>query len=418
MSRQSQLSYELIQLLGDPQNMEAILNIARDYLHNPIHLTDLTGKLLACSRGNSPVDPIWDGIEEKGYIDHETYQSTCRMNVQKIRGSLSPTLITNAPGSVNLIVCGLRTPSNFRANLIVLEKNQPFCEEDKNLLAITATSLSTILDECYPDSGPKIHASDYLICDLLDTPDIDSSSVAERSKIVSFYPRPPMQILTICHPGNIAAPSILNMVRSHLENLFHKCKTVVHHNRTVTILTENIFSSVTFPSCGIMPLLKKYGLTAAISIPFEDLAYIYPAYMQTVLALEYGSIIQPHQLFYHYEDYAVYRFIEELNIQGSFCHPCIRRLQEYDTKHKTDYTRTLYAYITHFCSMRDAATAIHVHYNTLKYRLGRIIQIIDLSLEDSGTFLMLYLSFKSMELTGTVFKGDDQHEKHIPVPGQ
>ena len=68
--------------------------------------------------------------------------------------------------------------------------------------------------------------------------------------------------------------------------------------------------------------------------------------------------------------------------------------------------------------MRDAATAIHVHYNTLKYRLGRIIQIIDLSLEDSGTFLMLYLSFKSMELTGTVFKGDDQHEKHIPVPGQ
>ena len=49
MSRQSQLSYELIQLLGDPQNMEAILNTARDYLHNPIHLTDLTGKLLACS---------------------------------------------------------------------------------------------------------------------------------------------------------------------------------------------------------------------------------------------------------------------------------------------------------------------------------------------------------------------------------
>lgn len=400
------LSYELMQILGGTADIQTILDTGYKYLNNPIHLTDLTGKLLASSRHDRPVDDIWEGIEKNGYIDYETYQSTCRSNVQKIKSSQTPLLIREAPQNATLLVCGIKTPCHFQANLIVLEHERSFQQEDSGLLTLIATSLSTVLDNHYPGRGLKVQASDYLICDLLDAPAVDIKCINERCKIVSFFPEAPLQILTVCNSKNITSVPILNMTRGHLENLFCGCKTVVHNNRTVTILTESRLSSETFATCPIVPFLKKYGLTASLSMPFNHLKDIYGYYMQTVHALEYGSIVQPNSAFYYYEDYTLCRFLDDLSVDESFCHPCIRQLQEYDAKHRTDYTWTLYSYIMQLCSIRDGAAAMHIHYNTMKYRLGRILELIDLSLEDTGTFLLLYLSFKVLELSGIAFKGE------------
>ncbi len=409
MSAKSMLSYELMQLLGGFADIQTILDIGYKYMNNPIHLTDLTGRLLASSRHDQPVDEIWETIESNGYIDYETYQTTCRSNVQKIKTSQTPLLIREAPGNATLFVCGVKSPRHFRANLIVLEKERPFNAEDGQLLSLIAAGLSTILDTAYPDTGRKISACDYLICDLLDTPEVDINSVRERCRIVAFAPSPPMQILTVCNSKNITSVPILNMIRGHLENLFSGCKTVVHKNRTVTILTNSHMDSQAFGGCNIVPYLKKYGLTASLSMPFTELTDIYSYYMQTVHALEYGSIVQPDAPFYYYEDYTLCRFLDELNVNESFCHPCIRQLQEYDAKHRTDYTWTLYSYIMHLRSIRDGAAAMHIHYNTMKYRLSRILELIDLSPDDTGTFLLLYLSFKVMELSGVAFKGEHNH---------
>lgn len=52
---------------------------------------------------------------------------------------------------------------------------------------------------------------------------------------------------------------------------------------------------------------------------------------------------------------------------------------------------------------------MHIHYNTMKYRLNRLQGLIDISLEDAGTFALLYLSFKALELKGIIFKGEKSH---------
>ena len=419
MSSKARLSYELMQLLGDSPNIQSILDAGYKYLNNPIHLTDLTGKLLASSRHDHPVDAIWEGIERNGYIDYETYQSTCRSNVQKIRTSQTPMIIREAPQNATLLVGGIKTSRHFKANLIVLEKERSFSAGDTDLLSLISTSLATVLDSVYPDSGLKIHASDYLICDLLSTAEVDINQTRERCKIVSFFPEPPLQILTICNSKNITSVPVLNIIRGHLEELFCSCKTVIHNNRTVTILTGSRQEDSAFDIGGILPHLKKYGLTASLSRPFHRLEDIYEHYRQTVYALEYGSIVRPNALFYDYEDYTLYRCMDDLGINEAFCHPCIRRLQEHDAKHRTDYTWTLYSYIMHLRSIKDGAAAMHIHYNTMKYRLNRIFELIDLSAEDKGTFLLLYLSFKSMELAGVLFKGENNHvHEHDAGAGQ
>lgn len=418
MSATSQISYELIQLLGTDPDIRTILDTGYKYLNNPIHLTDLTGRLLCSSRHDVPVDDIWENIERNGYIDYERYQSTCRPNVIKILKNTRPFIIPNAPENVTLLVCGLKTPRHFRANLIVIQNERPFNDEDEQILSMIATSLCTLLDSYYPDNGRKIDASDYLICDLLDTPTVDIKPLEERRKIVGYCPKPPLQILTVCNSKNITALPILNMTRAYLEEIFSSCKTVIHNNRTVTILNESGLDSHTFNSCGILSFLEKYGLTASLSRAFGELPDIYEYYMQTLYALEYGSIIHPEHPFYYYEDYTLYRCLDDSDAARRLCHPCIRRLQEYDAEHRTDYTQTLYAYITQLRSIRDAAAVMNIHYNTMKYRLGRLLGLIDISVEEPGTFALLYLSFKALELEGIIFKGEQSHATSCKEPGE
>ncbi|WP_158712236.1 PucR family transcriptional regulator [Streptomyces sp. NRRL F-5135] len=68
-------------------------------------------------------------------------------------------------------------------------------------------------------------------------------------------------------------------------------------------------------------------------------------------------------------------------------------LEDYDAKHGTDLLPTLQSWLEHFGDVAAAARAVHVHKNTLRYRLDRIQQIagVDLTDPDERFGLMLQL---------------------------
>lgn len=73
-------------------------------------------------------------------------------------------------------------------------------------------------------------------------------------------------------------------------------------------------------------------------------------------------------------------------------------LVEYDQKHKTDLVPTLAAYFAAGSSPGEAAGQLHLHRNTLLYRLNRIRAITGLDLDDPDTRLSLHLALKVGEI--------------------
>ena len=51
------------------------------------------------------------------------------------------------------------------------------------------------------------------------------------------------------------------------------------------------------------------------------------------------------------------------------------------------------AYFAHDLDVMSAAQAMHIHHNTLRYRLGRVEEALGRSLKDPGTIALLYLAF-------------------------
>jgi len=69
----------------------------------------------------------------------------------------------------------------------------------------------------------------------------------------------------------------------------------------------------------------------------------------------------------------------------------VARLAELDAERQTEYVSTLRGYLDHFGDVPAAAAALHVHPNTFRYRLRRLVEVSGLDLDDPVERLVAHL---------------------------
>ena len=76
----------------------------------------------------------------------------------------------------------------------------------------------------------------------------------------------------------------------------------------------------------------------------------------------------------------------------------IAKIQAHDAEQQTDYLETLRAYLTSNGNITAMAARLHVHNNTVRYRVGRLAKDFDLDLDDPQKRLWLWLRLTTMDL--------------------
>ncbi len=103
-----------------------------------------------------------------------------------------------------------------------------------------------------------------------------------------------------------------------------------------------------------------------------------------------------------FADLGIYRLLFSLKSSeelATFHREYLGNLVDYDRKHDGELIQTLKVYL-HYSGIADTARAIHVHRNTLLYRLSRIQEITGADLEDGETRLTFHMAI----LAGEVLK--------------
>lgn len=79
---------------------------------------------------------------------------------------------------------------------------------------------------------------------------------------------------------------------------------------------------------------------------------------------------------------------------GLYCyiHPDILRLSSSDERSKTNYLYTLFCYLLCACNLTDAANLMNIHRNTMKYRIGKITEMLTLNPDEPRDRLLLLSS--------------------------
>lgn len=143
-------------------------------------------------------------------------------------------------------------------------------------------------------------------------------------------------------------------------------------------------------------------LLIGVSNMFHDLTQTRKHYQQAKEAIilnntyndwtvTYFSLIAPVR---------VLHIVREHDDLISYCMPELMDLLAVDKQSNTDYMTTLYCYLEFFGNTSAAAAKLHIHKNTLLYRLSKIRDILHCSLEEGEDNYKLMMSFRILRILG------------------
>ena len=144
-------------------------------------------------------------------------------------------------------------------------------------------------------------------------------------------------------------------------------------------------------------------LSAGLGQVQSGLPGIRLAYQGALWALDLGlRLFGPGQLT-RLQDLGVYQLLLELQqnpVLRDFYHELLAPLVEYDRHKRSELVQTLEAYIGAGNSPSETATRLHLHRNTVLYRLRRIRELLGRDPDDPEERLGLQLALRARYVLG------------------
>ena len=126
---------------------------------------------------------------------------------------------------------------------------------------------------------------------------------------------------------------------------------------------------------------EPYTVSVGVSSCVSDLDKFRQAYECAEQSLEIGRTFneQAASTVTHYEDLGLFRVVSLADSAASlqhFCQDTIGSLISYDDEHGTELVKTLRVFLEQNQNLAQTAKAMYIHYNTVRYRLDRIKEIL------------------------------------------
>jgi sugar diacid utilization regulator len=192
-------------------------------------------------------------------------------------------------------------------------------------------------------------------------------------------------------------------IRTILEDaLFTRNSMVVEDNLVFLLGFADEESANNWDRTAIQTLLSRYELYAATSRVFSDLKDVRRHFENTRHVLEHYYCGPQETRLLSAEDLGILFVVEALMKTGGledFLDPKILRLMNHDEKNHTSYMETLYAYLRNSQKPLLACKELHIHRNTLDYRLSRMEEMIHVDWNNGDETFRLFLSLSVIHYT-------------------
>ena len=82
----------------------------------------------------------------------------------------------------------------------------------------------------------------------------------------------------------------------------------------------------------------------------------------------------------------------------AFVQELLEALLSHDRAKKTDFINTLDTYLRCNCNLKEASAQLFIHYNTLRYRITKIEEILSMDLNASEVRLNLQIALRMLKM--------------------
>lgn len=208
-----------------------------------------------------------------------------------------------------------------------------------------------------------------------------------------LQPHSGLVIMSMDKTVNVA--QIRDHLRRVLEHQHLAAPSLVRENHLICFCPSD--DEYTQPYALLRSLGDDYAIAAGISTVVTSVASWPRAYDEAEQALGLGQQLFGARSITAYSDLGVYRLLLELRGSAelrSFYHQTLGALVDHDQANSGELVRTLEGYFAALGNVHHAAELLHVHRNTLIYRLRRISEISGFNLKRSEDVLALQLALR------------------------
>jgi len=401
--------WDLIQAALNGEGLDQLADRAAVFLGNPLVIIDTTGTILTHSRSIPSPDDTWNNALDRGYITLEFIGTLSNWSRLQDTGSRYDQMTVHQINAHRRRFFRLILHGQLLGYLNILEIQRPLedlGEEDPHFV-VQLLAKELFAQQAAGGTGRGNQRVELLL-----------GLIRDRFKSRG-------QLLDQMHlarvPTDLTCRVICSDLRDFLsynagEDLFQLELARLFPGSIAAISDQTLFLLV--PDEGDIPrraedFLVQKKLLFGVSDPFGDLFQFRQYCRQALDALRFRPYLtEPPCRSTLYDEVKLFAILHRIPRREllQYCGTDVYTIHQYDAAHDTEYLETLYCYLRQDRSVKATAGEMHLHRNTINYRVGRLRELFHLDLEDvSATCRMLV----SCELLRMYLAGTDEAD---PAP--
>lgn len=380
------LEERLVIAAGEHQPLEEMVDAASGITDSPILAFDLEGTLIRSVRDELLPEYILESIRSEQNISIESLSQMLLDEQGRVWRDITdhPKLLCSAKDPSEKAVSMYMNLEGERVGFVMIF---PTSENEERIALHCEEMFAEYFCRAreFTDRSSVYLAGHQILKQLLSGE--QPADLAVRRFCRDMIASPPW-LLFVMRSHGVRNYTIHHRIIHEVKAFLPKCAACEYQN-TIAVLTDKALRN---RITGFLEREKwAANLSVGISLPVYHVNELQTAYRQACLAMTGEDApgirdCRDHALAY------LLRQLREQELAPHLRHPAIAILQNYDKANNTELFHTLDAYLSHSCSQNQTAEFLHIHLNSLKYRLRRIAELADIDFKNQEEIFYLQLS--------------------------
>lgn len=396
---------------------------------NPVLLVNASYNILGSSLSSTPYNERVSSVLENGYYPKETTDILARMGYPSRMDSYMAAKLIEPPNYMGcpffLLAFNAKNGTSLGFATVYFVKDAP-TDGMLDLFKFYAGLVSDYYTQQIRRDITLPTPLEQFMSDLIEHTRSEEAYLIDRARVLKL-PLDASYRMGIVQWEEYS-PSLAHYIIGRLRTSLHfPYFKILRYRQSVLLIMQGdipslkVLEEVNQSFHQFSDLLKDCNGHVGFSSITPSLLKMDVAYRQACAASKYGKLLAPEQGIHFYSHFYIYEMLDLYTAQYSLEDMFVQKLRLLQKPEEGHYSNLnlLRNYLLTERSLSATAKLLHMHRNSVIYRLGKIQDILGIDLDDPDVRLRLLVSFKILEmLDGHVqppLQMEDDDQKTTPV---
>lgn len=405
----AEICLRLHKALFHKSNLNTLIEIAYDYLQNPIIVSNNAFRIIGFSYDRGEAHSYWRRCLASKRSSYEDFAENKKL-LEDAFSSRVPLIVTAPRTGEKILESCIGSPDDLWGFLAVFESGKKLTGLDIEIVSILQKVLCVWIQQNidkvqFPNANRKL---DILIRTVINNSSDFEESCSLLEKVDMFHKASVYHVAKIMLHEEQGSHIPIHYYAEKVDQFLSPCYCMIYHSHLIAILfrdnREAIAEKSTFES--FCAFLNENNLMCGLSDPFLSVRQLTQSYRQASSALKFNEYAGGAQNVFVYHNFSMLHLLQAAEKSEDlmfFCDFRILKLMADDCIHQSNHTEILRELVVRNFDTNAVAIELHMHRNTLYYHCRKIEEISSLDFRDKKNFIPIRLTIYVLSY---LLKGD------------